>query len=239
MSIRELLAYWPSEDDVVACVKTDAEAASEAVSLAVHQSLRFERRVIGGGSDTLPPCDEAELLDFFLEPNLSEGRVIVPIVGSSGAGKSHVVRWIDSQLRRMDDHDKRVVIRIPKGTSLKGVLGILLRDLPGSEYDQYQLLRAQEALDPKEAAGLLCEMLAHTISEMGEEARARLIENPGDKGARERDAYCQVNVLPALLRNQLLRDQHFIRTPSGSDGVIARLVEQLTEGRPEANWKIF
>src|SRR5262249_17235757 len=132
------------------------------------------------------------------------------------------------------DHDTRVVIRIPKGTSLKGVLGILLRDLPGSEYDQYrqELARAQEALDPNEAAGLLCEMLAHTVSEIGVAARARLLEHPGDKVARERDAYCQSNMLPALLRNQLLRDQHFIRTRTGGDGVITRLVEQLTEGRP-------
>jgi hypothetical protein len=234
MSHQDLLAYWPRQEDVVACVKTDAEAASEAVSLAVHQPLQFERRVIGGQSDTLLPCDERELLKLFLEPNLSEGRVIFPIVGSSGTGKSHVVRWMDAQLRRMDDHATRVVIRIPKGTSLKGVLGILLRDLPGSEYDQYrqELTRAQEALDPNEAAGLLCEMLAHTISEIGVAARARLLENPGDKGAQERDAYCQTTMLPALLRNQLLRDQHFIRSRTGGDGVITRLVEQLTEGRP-------
>ena len=131
ISHQDLLAYWPRQEDVVACVKTDAEAASEAVSLAVHQPLQFERRVIGGQSDTLLPCDERELLKLFLEPNLSEGRVIFPIVGSSGTGKSHVVRWMDAQLRRMDDHATRVVIRIPKGTSLKGVLGILLRDLPG------------------------------------------------------------------------------------------------------------
>jgi hypothetical protein len=51
ISNRDLLAYGPSQEDVVACVKTDAEAASEAVSLAVHQPLRFERRVIGGQSD--------------------------------------------------------------------------------------------------------------------------------------------------------------------------------------------
>jgi hypothetical protein len=234
ISHLDLLAYWPSQEDVAACVKTDAEAASEAVSLAVHQPLQFERRVIGGQADTLLPCDERELLKLFLEPNLSEGRVIFPIVGNSGTGKSHIVRWIDAQLRRMHDHADRVVIRIPKGTSLKGVLGILLRDLPGSEYDQYrqELVRAQEALDPKEAAGLLCEMLAHTVSEIGTAARARLLEDPGDKTAQERDAYCQANMLPALLRNQLLRDQHFIRSRTGGDGVITRLVEQLTEGRP-------
>ena len=38
ISHQDLLAYWPSQEDVVACVKTDAEAASEAVSLAVHHA---------------------------------------------------------------------------------------------------------------------------------------------------------------------------------------------------------
>ena len=96
---RALLAYWPTEDEVVACVKTDAEAASEAVSLAVHQPMRFERRVIGGAGGPLELCGEHDLLAAFLSRS-ADGRVIVPIVGSSGAGKSHVVRWLDGQIRQ-------------------------------------------------------------------------------------------------------------------------------------------
>jgi ABC-type phosphate/phosphonate transport system ATPase subunit len=46
--------------------------------------------------------------------------VIVPIVGRSGIGKSHVIRWLDAQLRRRPGHERRVIIRIPKGMSLKG-----------------------------------------------------------------------------------------------------------------------
>src|SRR5436309_1985996 len=136
MSRNDLLRYWPSEEDVRACVKTDAEASSEAVSLAVHQPMRFERRVIGG--DQLGDCDEHELLREFLSQNLPEGRVILPIVGSSGVGKSHVVRWLDAQIRRLPGAEKRVVIRIPKGTSLKGVLGILLKEVQGPAYDAHR-----------------------------------------------------------------------------------------------------
>jgi hypothetical protein len=234
MTLRtDLLNHWPTQEDVSACVKTDAEASSEAVSLAVHQPMCFERRVIGGESGMLPPSDENELLDTFLTKNLPDGRVIVPIVGSSGTGKSHVVRWLDAQIRRMDSHERRVVIRIPKGTSLKGVLGILLKDLHGPEYDEYrkELVRAQEELDPEEAAGLLCEMLAHTVSEMGVQARQKRLTNPGDRDAQEREAFCRADFLPALLRNQLLRDKHFVRMADGSDGVVKRLVAQLTEER--------
>jgi len=230
---RDLLTYWPQETDVAACVKTDAEASNKAVLLAVHQPMRFERRVIGGELATVDPCDEHELLRTFLATNLPDGRVIVPIVGSSGIGKSHVIRWLDAQIRRMPGSERRVIIRIPKGMSLKGVLGILLKDLPGSQYDRFrkELVRAQEELEPEEAAGLLCEMLAHTITEMGIEARTLLVKNPADKRAQERDAFCRADMLPALLRNQLLRDQHFVRTHDGHDGVVKRLVAQLTEDR--------
>jgi hypothetical protein len=229
----DLLTYWPRQEDVSACVKTDAEASSEAVSLAVHQPMTFERRMIGGESGSLPPCDENELLELFLTNNIPDGRVIVPIVGSSGTGKSHVIRWLDAQIRRMEGHDRRVVIRIPKGTSLKGVLGILLKDLRGPEYDEYrkELVRAQEELDPEEAAGLLCEMLAYTVGEMGVQAKQKLLTNPGDSDARERDAFCRADMLPALLRNQLLRDQHFVHMSGGRNGVVTRLVAQLTEER--------
>jgi hypothetical protein len=230
---RELLAYWPRESDVSACVKTDAEASDKAVLLAVHQSMQFERRVIGGESESVDLCDEHALLQAFLAPNPSDGRVIVPIVGSSGIGKSHVIRWLDAQIRRMPGSDRRVIIRIPKGMSLKGVLGILLNDLSAPAYDRFRkdLVRAQEALEPSEAAGLLCEMLAHTVTEMGIEARAQLVKNPNNRAAQERDAFCRADMLPALLRNQLLRDQHFVRARDGHDGVVKRLVEQLTEDR--------
>jgi hypothetical protein len=125
-----------------------------------------------------------------------------------------------------------VVIRIPKGTSLKGVLTILLNHLPGTEYEPYrqELLRAQNELDPDEAAGLLCEMLAHTLGEMYQDAHQRLLETPSDPSAQMLAAYCSPNVLPSLLRNQHLRDSHFVRT-GGAPGVARRLVEQLTESR--------
>jgi hypothetical protein len=53
MSKIELLEYWPLREQVAACLKVDAEASSEAVALAVHQRMRFERRVIGGDGASL------------------------------------------------------------------------------------------------------------------------------------------------------------------------------------------
>ena len=112
---RDLLHYWPRQEDVVACVKTDAEASSEAVALAVHQPMQFNRRLIGGDASSLAPWRSyRRVASRFTQENLPEGRVIVPIIGSSGIGKSHVVRWLDTQLRHMEGKDRRVVIRIPR-----------------------------------------------------------------------------------------------------------------------------
>jgi hypothetical protein len=230
----DLLRFWPTETEIVACLKTEAEAASEAVALAVHQPMRFEREYVGQGpASGFAPCDESEVLDAFLAKDLPEGRVILPIIGSSGVGKSHAVRWLHAQLKRLPDESRRVVIRIPKGTSLKGVLGILLKEVEGDVYDRHrrELERAQQELDPVEAAGLLCEMLAHTLQEMGDQAHLDLIAHPNDKATREREAFCRTDMLPGLLRNQVLRDQHFVRKTDGTPGVIKRLIAQLTEER--------
>lgn len=228
----ELLELWPDDHAVAACMKTDAEAASEAVSMAVHQPVMFERRRIGG-EGSLSPCDETQFLEAFLEPNLSDGRVIAPLIGRSGTGKSHIIRWIAATLNQLPGADLRVVIRIPKGTSLKGVLSILLESLTEPEYEPFRakLKTANDQLDPERSAGLLCEMLAQTLAENVSGARARLVSNPMNQSARETVDYGKSDVLQTLLVNKGLRDRHFVREPLHAAAPIRRLVEQLSRSK--------
>jgi hypothetical protein len=225
---RDLLPYWPRQEDVNACITSEAEAASEWVALAVHQPMRFIPRIIGSAAPPLGDCDEDKLLHAFLTPDIPEGRVIVPIVGQSGVGKSHVIRWLDVQLRGRADANRRVVIRIPKGVSLREVLRLLLEQLPAERYGHYrdELERAQHELDSREASGLLCEMLAHVLEDMGMSAKKKLLLRPDDAELKDKEAYC--SILPSLLRNQFLRDHHFLTSKSGGDGPVRRLVEHLT-----------
>lgn len=233
MTDSDLLAYWPRPADMVACIKVDAEAASEAVALAVHQPMSFERRIIGAQTASGGSCSEEDLLNAFLSTDLSDGRVIVPIRGQSGVGKSHIIRWLDMHLRTRPDAARRVVIRVPKGVSLRQVLRILLDTLNSASYEQYreELQRAQHELDAREASGLLCEMLAHTLEDLGHTARAQLTENPQNVQARELDAFCRPTMLPGLLRNQFMRDSHFVTHRRGGPGPVKRLVEHLTTTR--------
>ncbi len=229
----ELLTYWPTAESVAACMKIDAESASPAVFLAVHQPVTFERYEIGSQSSNLTRCGEQELLDALLKSNLSDGRVIIPLVGNSGAGKSHIVQWLYSKLEQLPDKASRVIIRIPKGKSLKGVLGLLLDKLDEPEYEQFRekLRKAQDELDADEAAGLLCEMLAYTLIENAQAVAPILQTNRNDREARTIQAYGDPKIMPTLLRNQRLRDLHFIRPADDDPGPIRRLVEQLTVSR--------
>jgi hypothetical protein len=234
---QELLGYWPTQRNVKACMESDAEAASEAVTMAVHQPLQFRRRTIGSQSTALTSCDEQELLAALLEPDPFNGRVILPITGASGIGKSHVIRWLDAQVRHSEGADNRLVVRIPKGTSLRGVLGILIKCFSGEEYERFhqELSRAQDVLKPDEVAGLLCEHLAQALEEMGAGASAKRLDNPSDKTLQEIEAYCRKDMLPTLFRLQLLRDEHFVRTKDGKEGIVTKLVQQLTTDRTAAN----
>lgn len=229
---RELLELWPNDQAIATCMKTDAEAASEAVSMAVHQPVLFERRRIGG-EGSLSPCDEMQFLEAFLDPNLSDGRVIAPLVGRSGTGKSHIIRWIAATLDHLPDAASRVVIRIPKGTSLKGVLDILLERLIEPEYEQFRakLRTAHDQLDSERSAGSLCENLAQTLAEKVSVAKTRLLSNPMDRSSRDVVDYGKSDVLQTLLRNQGLRDRHFVREPAVTSAPIRRLVEQLSRSK--------
>lgn len=233
MFMRDLLAYWPSDRATAECIKVEAEASSEAVAMAVHQPMQFERRVVGAENSAREECNEFDLLGAFLDANLSEGRVILPIVGRSGTGKSHIVRWLETQIISQPGAERRVVIRIPKGSSLKAILKRLLDHIDHPKYERFrkELNRAQESLDADQAAGLLCEMLAQALTGMCEEAREGLRQNPADQNLREREALCRPDVLPALLRNQALRDQHFVSKANAGEGIVRRLVEHLTVDR--------
>lgn len=225
-----LAQFWPDEQAVSSVMKTDAESASAAVVLAVHQPMRFRKRRIGAGNDDGSWVDEREVLNALLADS-SDGRVILPIVGSSGTGKSHVVRWLDIQLAARPDRSKREVIRIRKGRSLKGVLQDILERVPGKQYEPYRkkLQEARERIDPERAAGLLCEMLAQSVEEIAHSASQR--EQQSEETQLQRTLGGR-QFLPTLLRNQQLRDLHFVDRPGVPlGGVLRRLVAQLYEER--------
>lgn len=222
---------WPKDEAVRECLKVDAESADPAVLLAVHQPMRLQRRDFGAKSDP-ELCDEGKVLEALLAPT-GDGRVIVPIVGNSGVGKSHVIRWLDAQLQVAPGHKDRIVVRISKGQSLKGVLGKLLEldQLDGASFQQIRerLNSARDKMSEEGAANLLCESLAQCVKEASDDAKQEIQRGNRTDLRVLQKAYGQSGGLPWLLRDPALRAGHWLTRPDGGKGPLSRLVEPLTD----------
>lgn len=214
----ESFVCWTAAS-VDATVVVDAVNASPAVFLATHrpsQLLRRDFKASQGGK----LIDEEQLLKEFLAPN--PGLLFVPIVGESGTGKSHLVRWLN--LRVPADPQRRVVY-IPKyGTNLRNVIELILADMRGEAVDELrrELDKAVDSLDEAGAPSRLLNEIAASIEDRSREPRPT--PPPADDEYRE---FLEVE-LPKLLLDNVFRTR--LLEPHG---VIDRLVHETLKGKPD------
>lgn len=200
-------------------IVVDAVNSSPAVFLATHRPSQMLRRDFSaptGGA----LIDEEQLLQEFLAPN--PGLLFLPIIGESGTGKSHLVRWLHL---RLPDEPKRRVVYIPKyGTNLKRVIELILSDMTGDAVSELrrELDKAVDSLDEAGAPPRLLNELAASI-----EDRAR---EPRPSPPRPHDDYRQwLEVeLPKLLLDNVFRSK-LLET----GGVIDRLVREALRGKQD------
>jgi hypothetical protein len=146
-----LLSFWPTVNEINECIKNEAETAHEALLLAVHQTFPISKKTVAGGQSH--QSSETELIKFFCSDNLPAGTIVMPITGISGIGKSHIIRWIESQLKFRDTSNRFHIIRIPKSASLRTVVELILQPLQGVQYDQLrsELQNAVAEITPQTA----------------------------------------------------------------------------------------
>ena len=235
-----LLKFWPTEADCLACIKPEAENPSDAVFLAVHQEMRLLRKSFSSEASVPEPKSQRQFLIDFLKDDPS-GRVIVPILGESGIGKSHLVRWLDIQLRQRDDSDMRHVIRIPKSSSLKSVLGRILNGLKGPRYEQIrnQLQSAREQMDDISAKQRVRAELLSAIQRNYEAASARQAKAKlsGDKIGHNDTLWLKhgdPRKLPALLDDPATQKLFVVGTTQ-RPGIISELARHVTKDTSEAD----
>ena len=218
-----LQRYWPQAAQVNACIKNEAETADVAVLLAVHQPSPLVARNAGTLIET--PATETDLLSAFLTDNVPGGALILPITGPSGVGKSHMIRWLDAQLRRSSQRDKLHIIRIPKSASLRTVVELILEPLahdPRYAQARENLTSAVAAVNLNTAVVTFRAELENVLSLKGAELEEELRENPDRRELKPLIGHTRM--LPRLFTDAAL-DQHFM------NHVLSRIVSRAVKGR--------
>ncbi len=149
MKQNDLMVLWPEEKNISECIRQEAENKSPWEFLAVHCPVTF----LNEGRER----DEQEFFQSFLTEQLDSGRILFAVIGDSGVGKSHMVRWLEAQLVRREDAPTKHIIRVPKSVSLRRVIQIILEGQEGPEYEELyrKLDEAGEFKNPNEFVKLL------------------------------------------------------------------------------------
>jgi len=229
-----LTDFWPATDeDHMRCFITEAETAAEEVFLAVHQPMKLTRIYFGGNAEPVHQTEE-DVLDALLVRRPPSGTLILPIVGDSGVGKSHMIRWLDARLKLLPDSKTRHIVRIPKSSSLKDVLRLILKELPGEKYDvvRHKLDEAKTPPDRLEATQTLRAKLLVALEVSGNEASTRIKQGNPKPDDRSRSTHCHKRALIALLEDPEIRE--YFNSHEGNDeqkwGVLTRISDRCLNG---------
>lgn len=211
-------ACW-NANEAAAIIPVEAESTSDGVFLATHSTIPITQRnqVESARGGTM--ADEAALLRAVQEQ--PPDQPIIPILGKSGTGKSHLVRWLRAHL---ETKESTRLIFVPKHRmSLRGILELILEHATGGRADELRAKVAtavDAAADEKTAQLKLRNALAVNVETRG---------NRSDGSAEEielRTYLASAGGLPALFGDDVFR-----RRLLDQNGPIARLVREKLTGK--------
>ncbi len=177
---RGYLCWDPAQ--VIDTISTEAVTPSREVFIATHAPLRIRRRpVVARHEDRGEPVDERAVLNDFVNRSTGAGALLMPVIGDSGTGKSHLVRWIREQI---PSTEQRRVIYLPKTrTSLVAVVDELLAGVEGEHFAQLRedVRRLDQEVDQAGLEQRLLNQLAEALAKTqapAEATNARLLYGP-------------------------------------------------------------
>ena len=194
----------------------EATQPEDHIFLATHYPIKMYRQDLTEAESQTPYDEESFLNDFLGTPDFT----FVPILGTSGAGKSHLIRWLYTQIKSIRTEQHCRVLLIPKiGTNLKDIIEKILADIKGSEFEEYRSRLRQ-------AANTL------TIAEAREQLLANLAIAVGLSGRQEMTSLSEVEYeiarnLPDLLRDPFFTEGFWLKP----GGIIDRLVIHILGNR--------
>lgn len=148
----------------------EATQTPDSIFLATHHPIAMYRQELIDAPSRVPYSEEQFLKDFLAEQDFA----FVPVLGSSGTGKSHLIRWLAANI---ESTQKRRVLLIPKiGTNLKDIISLILEGMEGASFDEYRkrLNRATSTLTEAQAREQTLNQLAAAIGPNGRGDRTKL-----------------------------------------------------------------
>lgn len=213
--------FWPREDQVDFAIRYDAETDHDSVVLATHQPMLMYREV--GNTREFHENGEEKFLEEFTSDShiTSSGSLVMPVLGPSGVGKSHLIRWVDLQLRRRNIDGRQHILRIPKNFTFRRVLELLLDALGDEHFPEVrqELESSRAERDEMELAERLRRGLSTALRYRAEE-----IKRNGETSTKEEE-WTHCNMLPGLL-NDPVAGKQLIDGNDGNDGVLLHLIQR-------------
>jgi hypothetical protein len=173
--------------------------------LATHHPVAMYRQELIKASSRVEYDEEKFIRDFLAEKDFA----FVPVLGGSGTGKSHLIRWLAANIKSTA---RRKVLLIPKiGTNLKDIISLILEGIEGERFDEYRqrVNRATNTLTETQARVQLLNQLAAAVGDNGKRDRSKLTDEQN----------YLVDELDSLLYDPFFRE-HWLR----EGGIIHRLV---------------
>ena len=205
MSAQVRFACWTSAD-VTATIPTEAATPSAEVLLATHSPLRITRHGASGAHAESEIVDEQQVLDEFLTSEPTMGVLVAPVLGESGTGKSHLVRWVEAKISaQLDSAAKRHVIYLRKtDTSLKNVVEQLLEGQTGPKFDDIRtkLDSLGSGVTQETMEGRILDALAEAVEHHEASGAAKALVGPNGMAVFFRDP---------LFRSHLRREGSFVQ----------------------------
>lgn len=215
---------------VLETISTEAVSPSRAIFLATHAPLHIRRRR-ASGEDSSERVTESDLMQDFITRPPANGVLLMPVIGDSGTGKSHVVRWVRENLQ---PSDQRMVIYLPKTkTSLVAVVEELLQGMPGEQFAQLRndVRRLDQEVDQQGLEDRLLNQLAEALSAQeptAEFADARPLLGRGGLAALLQDYHFRQHLLrPTRLIPSLAASLLADRDPEQAERQLTFTTEDL------------
>jgi hypothetical protein len=204
MSIQVNFVCW-SADAVEATIPTEAATPSKAVLLATHAPLTIKRRSDLGSTSSSTAVSERDVLDEFINGVANNGVRVATVIGKSGAGKSHLVRWAEAELARQPKKPGRHIIYLQKTeTSLRDVVERLLLDQADPAFDDIR-----QRLSTMTSGMTLDAMENRILDELAEALRTHEASTPAGKSLVGNSGLA-LFLRDPLFRPYLLRQGSFI-----------------------------